>query len=108
MSARKVTLLPDPDSPRMQSTSPGLTENVTPLTAWTVDSRVTKRTVRSLTSTRGALSISGLLIHAGMTRVWILHVAGRDVGIPAQPIAENWNALFANRLRERAPCHELA
>ena len=46
--ARRVTLLPEPDSPRMHSTSPGRTLKLTPFTACTVASRVTKRTVRSL------------------------------------------------------------
>src|SRR6516165_4906315 len=53
ISARNVTDLPDPDSPMMQSTSPGAMANDTPLTALTVASRVTNFTARSCTSTRG-------------------------------------------------------
>ena len=51
-----VTLLPDPDSPNRQSTSPGLTVKLTPLITETELSRVTNRTVRSSTSTSGAYS----------------------------------------------------
>ena len=41
ISARKVTDFPEPDSPRIQSTSPELTRSDTPFTALTVASRVT-------------------------------------------------------------------
>ncbi len=49
--AFKVTLLPEPDSPRMVMTSPRARSNDTPLTAFTVASRETNETVRSLTWT---------------------------------------------------------
>ena len=48
ISARSVTLLPEPDSPRMPSTSPRASRKLTPLTAWTVRSRCRKRTARSI------------------------------------------------------------
>jgi hypothetical protein len=51
-----VTDLPEPDSPMMQSTSPGAISNDTPLTACTVASRLTNFTLRSLTSTSGRLA----------------------------------------------------
>jgi len=44
--AFRVTLLPEPDSPRMVMTSPRASSNVMPLTALTVASRLTKRTAR--------------------------------------------------------------
>src|SRR5512140_14333 len=47
MSARFVTLLPQPDSPTSPSVSPSSRSNETPLTAWTVPSWVRKRTTRS-------------------------------------------------------------
>ena len=49
--ARNVTLLPEPDSPRMASTLPASTPKLTPLTAATDASRPTKRTFRSSTET---------------------------------------------------------
>src|SRR5579862_4462296 len=56
ISARIVTDLPQPDSPMMHSTSPGITSNDTPFTARTVSSRVTNLTVRSWTSTSGRVA----------------------------------------------------
>src|ERR1700733_13816936 len=47
------TLLPDPDSPTMPSTSPGATWNDSPLTACTVPALVRNRTLRSSTSSTG-------------------------------------------------------
>src|SRR3954471_21994949 len=49
-----VTLLPDPDSPTMPSTSPGAMSNETPSTARTSPSSVRKETRRSRTSSSGA------------------------------------------------------
>ena len=48
-----VTDLPQPDSPTTASTSPGLTSNETPSTAWTIPSSVRKLTRRSSTSSSG-------------------------------------------------------
>ena len=48
-----VTLLPEPDSPTMPSTSPGATSNETPSTARTSPSSVRKETRRSRTSSSG-------------------------------------------------------
>src|SRR5205814_1432514 len=45
-----VTLLPEPDSPTMPSTSPSSTWKETPSTALTMPSSVRNRTLRSLTS----------------------------------------------------------
>src|SRR3954466_1185548 len=45
-----VTLLPEPDSPTMPSTSPRSSVKLTPSTAWTMPSSVAKLTFRSLTS----------------------------------------------------------
>ena len=53
ISARMVTDLPEPDSPMMQSTSPGINSNDTPFTAHTVSSPSKNRTCRSSTSTSG-------------------------------------------------------
>jgi hypothetical protein len=44
ISALKVTLFPDPDSPRMPSTSPADSSKLTPLTAATVAFRMRKLT----------------------------------------------------------------
>src|SRR5437870_4692534 len=51
---RKVTLLPEPDSPTTPSVSPGETVNETPSTALTRPSSVSKCTLRSLTSRSGS------------------------------------------------------
>ena len=51
-----VTLLPEPDSPTIPSTSPGETENETPSTARTMPSSVRKETCRSLTSRSGSVT----------------------------------------------------
>src|SRR5712691_2128716 len=69
MMARSVTLLPEPDSPRMQSTSPASSVKLTPLTAWTVPSRPTKRTARSSQRTSGSAArtaAAGGPVAAGM------------------------------------------
>ena len=58
-----VTDLPEPDSPMMQSTSPGAISKETPLTAFTVASRLTNFTVRSLTSTSGLAGALAALSH---------------------------------------------
>src|SRR2546421_2973051 len=55
-----VTLLPEPDSPTMPSTSPSLTVNEIPSTAWTIPSSVRNETLRSRTSSSGS-AISGHL-----------------------------------------------
>src|SRR5580698_3523346 len=68
---RRVTLLPDPDSPRMPSVSPRFTSKLTPFTAWIVRSGVTKVTLRSLTESRTLMS--GGLRMAGARHT---HVAG--------------------------------
>ncbi len=47
-----VTLLPEPDSPTMPSTSPGSSVNETPSTALTTPSSVRNETLRFLTSSR--------------------------------------------------------
>ena len=62
ISVIAVTLLPEPDSPTMPSTSPRLTVNETPSTACTVPSWVRNETFRSRTSSSGGLA------HAGRTR----------------------------------------
>ena len=54
ISARSVTDLPEPDSPRMHSDSPAARSRSTPFTALTLESRETKRTVRSRSFTSGA------------------------------------------------------
>src|SRR5436190_17142144 len=57
-----VTLLPQPDSPTMQSVSPRPTENETPSTARTTPSRVKKYVFsRSTTSNAGADSTASLI-----------------------------------------------
>src|SRR5262249_28153061 len=56
--ARIVTDFPEPDSPMMQSTSPGGISKDTPLTACTVASRLTNFTVRSFTSTSGVVCVA--------------------------------------------------
>src|SRR5215469_750812 len=48
------TVLPEPDSPTIPSTSPEATVKERPSTAVTVPSRVRKRTVRSRTSRNGS------------------------------------------------------
>src|SRR5215475_11285372 len=60
MSERSVTLLPDPDSPRMPSTWPASRSKLTPLMAATVASRMRKRTCRSSTETTGSVALGGL------------------------------------------------
>ena len=53
MIVRKLTLLPEPDSPTTPRVSPGSIENETPSTALTNPSSVGKWTLRSLTSRSG-------------------------------------------------------
>src|SRR5262245_11755064 len=50
MMARLVTLLPEPDSPTIPRVWPGSSEKLTPSTALTTPSSVSKWTLRSLTS----------------------------------------------------------
>src|SRR5580704_3587849 len=69
---RRVTLLPEPDSPRMPSVSPRLRSKLTPFTACTVRSGVTKVTWRSRTSKRLLMSGHGLRV----ARTRHPHVAG--------------------------------
>src|SRR6266481_10144863 len=69
---RRVTLLPEPDSPRMPSVSPRLRSKLTPFTACTVRSGVTKVTWRSRTSRR--LLMSGRRLRMAGARH--PHVAG--------------------------------
>src|SRR3954470_16769926 len=53
-----VTLLPEPDSPTIPSTSPRSSVKLTPSTACTVPSSVANRTFRSLTSrSRSAIAL---------------------------------------------------
>ena len=47
-----VTLLPEPDSPTIPSTSPRSSSKSTPSTAWTMPSSVANRTLRPFTSSR--------------------------------------------------------
>src|SRR3990172_10410663 len=77
ITVRKVTLLPEPDSPTTPRVSPGLIENETPSTALTRPSSVGKETRRSLTSSRG----SGIRGHA------LVGVEG-----VAEPVAEEVHA----------------
>src|SRR6266536_2914279 len=66
---RRVTLLPEPDSPRMVKTLPCSRVKEMPLTALTTPSRVMNSTCRSLTSTSGAMGdVSPNLVDAGRTR----------------------------------------
>src|SRR6266536_3244537 len=58
-SERPVTVLPEPDSPTIPSTSPRPTSNDTPSTALTTPARVKKWTFRSSTE-RTALMLSAL------------------------------------------------
>src|SRR5262249_20793996 len=64
-----VTLLPDPDSPTIPTTSPSPTVNETPSTARTIPSSVRNETWRSLTSSRGSAGISGPTLCRAHTRV---------------------------------------
>src|SRR5438552_435402 len=59
-SARRVTLLPDPDSPRSASTRPASSEKLTPLTARTSPSRVSNVTLRSRT-VRSAMRVAAMI-----------------------------------------------
>src|SRR3954469_21490499 len=52
-TASEVTLLPEPDSPTMPSVLPFSRAKVEPVTAWTMPSSVSNRTLRSLTSRNG-------------------------------------------------------
>jgi len=52
-----VTLLPEPDSPTIPSTSPWPSVNETPSTARTTPSSVLKETLRSRTSSRGGAGV---------------------------------------------------
>src|SRR3954470_4705447 len=51
--ASEVTLLPEPDSPTMPSVWPFSRAKDEPVTAWTMPSSVSNRTLRSLTSRNG-------------------------------------------------------
>src|SRR3954465_5533047 len=55
-----VTRLPGPDSPTMPSTSPGISENDTPSTARTTPSSVLNETLRSRTSSSGAVAAAAM------------------------------------------------
>src|SRR3954467_14580035 len=57
-SDRPVTVLPDPDSPTMPSTSPPPTSNETPSTAFTTPARVKKWTFRSSTARTADIVLS--------------------------------------------------
>ena len=59
-----MALLPDPDSPRMPSTSPAARSKLTPFTACTVRSRLAKVTRRSRTDTTGASVTAGAVASA--------------------------------------------
>ena len=54
-----VTDLPEPDSPTIANTSPRLTSNDTPSTAWTTPSSVLKPARRSRTESRTSLRNRG-------------------------------------------------
>src|SRR5882757_3678631 len=53
-----VTVLPEPDSPTMPSTSPRATSNDTPSTAFTTPARVKKWTFRSSTASTADMMLS--------------------------------------------------
>src|SRR5438552_12884136 len=57
-SDRPVTVLPEPDSPTMPSTSPRPTSNETPSTAFTTPARVKKWTLRSSTTSTADMILS--------------------------------------------------
>src|SRR5262249_33550520 len=91
-------------SPRMHNTSPGRTAKLTPLTACTVASRVTKRTERSCASTSGALPPaprSGISRPA-VARSRIEHMTGGGMRRLAAPIIQLRVVGAAYRLGERA------
>src|ERR1700722_12750744 len=84
----------------MHSTSPRLAEKLTLLTAWTVASRDTNLTLRSLTSTSGssaAPSISGFPSLA-VARVPVEHMTGGNVRPGVPPLAQCRRRAFAHRL----------
>src|SRR6516225_10336407 len=110
INARRVTVLPEPDSPRMHSTSPGCTRKLTPFTACTVASRVTKLTVRSDTSANAALPFAAGsdMGQPAVTRGHIVHVAGHDVRLRSFPDAERRVRRLARRLGEPAAGMETA
>src|SRR5262249_62318822 len=76
-----VTLLPDPDSPTIPTTSPSPTVKETPSTARTIPSSVRNETWRSLTSSRGSAGISGPTLSRAPTRAR----AGRQPGRQRAP-----------------------
>src|SRR5260370_27916128 len=97
---RRVTLLPEPDSPRMPSVSPRVTSKLTPFTACTVRSGVTKVTLRSLTWRSSAISGS-----PRMARAANAHVAGHRL---RAAVGEQRLGPRADSLGERAARAEAA
>src|SRR6516225_3229689 len=88
----------------MHSTSPGRTRKLTPFTACTVASRVTKRTLRSFTSASGSVPFAAGsdILKPAVTRGQVVHVAGHDVRLRSFPDAKRRIRLLARRLGERA------
>src|SRR6516165_12271470 len=88
----------------MHSTSPDRTRKLTPLTACTVASRLTKCTVRSDTSASGAMTFGAgsNIRQPAVTRGPIIHVAGHDMRLRSLRDAEHGVGLLARRLGERA------
>src|SRR5262249_47351719 len=81
-SARRVTLLPEPDSPRRASTRPASSEKLTPLTARTSPSRVSNATLRSRTS-RSVIRVAAMITlrSAPAERRAFARIAGRGGGV---------------------------
>src|SRR6516162_7482025 len=108
ISARNVTLLPEPDSPRMHSTSPGCTVKLTPLTACTVASRLTNRTLRFSTSANSISQsdsfwdeLSGCSDPA-VAGVRVMHMARGGVRLQPLPGTECRAGRLAHLFGERA------
>src|SRR5262249_27130777 len=104
ISARNVTLLPEPDSPRMHSTSPACTLKLTPFTACTVASRVTNRTLRSRTSANGAAPFSAISSPPGpaVARKRVVHMARSDMRLQSPQPPQQRIGRLADGLGERA------
>jgi hypothetical protein len=58
ITARQLTVLPDPDSPTMASVCPAYAEKLTPPTARTGRPRPVNVTLRSLTSSSASVTVS--------------------------------------------------
>src|SRR6059058_4166002 len=99
----------------MHSTSPGRTVKLTPLTACTVASRLTNRTVRSLTSASGApplIAASSMLqrrlVRPAVARAGVEHVASAHMGAGDILRCERGFAGTAHSLGERTARVEAA